>query len=130
MTNKEKYSLEYLFDARSSRVLWNSISTPLGLQEWFADQVVSDETGYLFTWDGTTQKAELLFMRSKSVIRFRWEDDEEEKDRYFEFKIASNELTNQLSLVISDFAEEEDMEDSKRLWDSQIETLRRNTGMR
>ena len=75
MTNKEKYSLEYLFDARSSRVLWNSISTPLGLQEWFADQVVSDETGYLFTWDGTTQKAELLFMRSKSVIRFRWEDD-------------------------------------------------------
>ena len=111
-------------------MLWNSIITPLGLQEWFADQVVSDETGYLLTWDGTTQKAELLFMRSKSVIRFRWQYDEEEKGHYFEFKIASNELTNQLSLVISDFAEEEDMEDSKRLWDSQIETLRRNTGMR
>ena len=128
MITKEKLTLEYLFDARSSRILWNSISTPIGLQEWFADQVELDNDDFLFTWDGVMQRAEVVQMRSRSSIRFRWKD--ESKDHYFEFTIASNELTNQLSLVVSDFAERGELDDLKRLWDSQIDLLRLNTGMR
>ena len=114
MTTKEKFTLEYLFDARSFRVLWNSVSTPLGLQEWFADQVELEKDAYLFTWNGVTEKADVLFMRPKSAIRFRWQDDDDDKHHYFEFKIANHEMTNQLSLVVSDFADADELEDSKR----------------
>ena len=107
----------------------NSVSTPLGLQEWFANQVELEKDAYLFTWNGVTEKADVLFMRPKSAIRFRWQDDDDDKHHYFEFKIANHEMTNQLSLVVSDFADADELEDSQRLWDSQIETLRRNTGM-
>ncbi len=127
MTQKIKYQLEYTFNS-SPKVLYNRLSTPAGLAEWFAEDVnVKDGKIYIFIWEGAEQKAELISKRDLKSARFRWLDEDE--DTYFEFKIEIDDLTNDVALIITDFADEEDLEDSQSLWDSQISELRHVLGL-
>ena len=69
---KEKIHLEYLLNATSKNILWGAISTPTGLEDWFADKVISDDKIVEFHWGKTEQrKAEIIAIRSFSFIRFR-----------------------------------------------------------
>ena len=87
---KEKIHLEYLLNATSKNILWGAISTPTGLEDWFADKGISDDKIVEFHWGKTEQrKAEIIAIRSFSFIRFRWQDDENERD-YFEIKMTYN----------------------------------------
>ena len=107
---KEKIHLEYLLNATSKNILWAAISTPTGLEDWFADKVISDDKIVEFHWGKTEQrKAEITAIRSFSFIRFRWEDDENERD-YFEIKMTYNELTSDYVLEITDFAEPDEVD--------------------
>jgi uncharacterized protein YndB with AHSA1/START domain len=120
----EKFELEYTFST-SPGVLFNRLSTPAGLAEWFAEDVNLKEGMYSFVWDGTEQFAEVVSKKDNKYIRFRWTDEDE--DSYFEFRIRKDELTGDLALLVTDFAE--DAEDAKDLWDSQIAELKRALGL-
>ena len=125
---KEKIHLEYLLNATSKNILWGAISTPTGLEDWFADKVISDDKIVEFHWGKTEQrKAEIIAIRSFSFIRFRWLDDEYERE-YFELKMTNNELTNDFVLEVTDFTAADEANDLRELWDSQVETLRRTCG--
>ncbi|MDD3039159.1 START-like domain-containing protein [Bacteroides sp.] len=125
---KEKIHLEYLLNATSKNIIWAAISTPTGLEDWFADKVVSDDKIVEFYWGKTEQRsAEIVAIRAFSFIRFRWLDDENERD-YFEIKMTFNELTNDYVLEITDFAEPDEVSDMKELWESQVAKLRRTGG--
>jgi uncharacterized protein YndB with AHSA1/START domain len=125
---KEKIHLEYLLNATSKNILWSAISTPTGLEDWFADKVISDDKIVEFHWGKTElRKAEIIAIRSFSFIRFRWQDDENERD-YFEIKMTYNELTSDYVLEITDFAEPDEVDDMKELWESQVAKLRRTCG--
>ena len=125
---KEKIHLEYLLSATSKNILWGAISTPAGLEEWFADKVVSDDKTVEFSWGKSEQRvAEIIAIRAYSFIRFRWKDDEGERS-YFEMKMTYNELTHAYVLEVTDFAVPDEVEDTKELWDSQIANLRRTCG--
>ncbi len=52
---KEKIHLEYPLNATSKTILWNVISTPTGLEGWFADSVQSDDKTVTFFWGKTEQ---------------------------------------------------------------------------
>ena len=118
----------YLLNATSKNILWAAISTPTGLEDWFADKVVSDDKIVEFHWGKTEQRnAEIIAIRSFSFIRFRWQDDENERD-YFEIKMTYNELTSDYVLEITDFAEADEVADMKELWESQVAKLRRTCG--
>ena len=81
-----------------------------------------------FHWGKTEQRdAEITAIRAYSFIRFRWLDDENERD-YFEIKMNYNELTGDFVLEITDFAEPDEVDDMKELWDSQVNKLRRTCG--
>ncbi len=96
-------------NATSKNILWGAISTPTGLEDWFADKVISDDKIVEFHWGKTEQrKAEIIAIRSFSFIRFRWQDDENERD-YFEIKMTYNELTSDYVLEITDFAEPDEV---------------------
>lgn len=123
---KEKFVIDYSMKSVPVALLWNYISTPNGLEQWFADEVKHNGKDYSFTWSGSGQDATLLGMRSCCYIRFRWKDDTDHC--FFEFKIQVSELTDTTVLVVTDFAEPDEVADSKDLWDSQIETLRRELG--
>lgn len=125
---KEKIHLEYLLNATSKNILWTAISTPTGLEDWFADKVVSDDKIVEFHWGKTEQRtAEIISIRSYSFIRFRWLDEESDPS-YFELKMTYNELTGDYVLEITDFAEEGEAQDLIELWESQVAKLRRAGG--
>ena len=70
---------------------------------------------------------ELLSKKNNQSIKFRWID--EPKDTFFELKIIIDDITQDISLIITDFAEdEEDEEEAKLLWSKQIEKLRQSIG--
>lgn len=125
---KKKIQIEYTLNPASGSILWGAISTPSGLERWFADYVDRNDKTYLFRWGKTElREAELVNSRTESFIRFHWVD--EEPRTYFELKIHHNELTNDHSIEVTDFADEGEEDDVKNLWDSQIESLRRVCGV-
>jgi hypothetical protein len=125
--NPMLYQLEYPLNS-SIKILYERLSTISGLSEWFADDVnISREGIYTFTWEGSSQDAKLISKKKGDHIRFRWLDSKE--DEFFEFRIQIDELTSDVSLIISDFAEdEEDKEDATNLWDAQIDNLKNIIG--
>lgn len=122
-----KFELEYVVNT-TVKVLYPRLSTPSGLSDWFADNVDLNGDVFTFYWEGSEQSAKILFQRRDKAIRFRWEEDEGE-DVYFEFKIRVDELTNEVALIITDFAEEDELDDARELWDKQIERFRRQLGI-
>ena len=126
MPSKVPFSLEYDFHA-SPQLLFQYLSTPSGLSEWFADNVNLNGKNYKFFWDGDEQEAELLSKKNNLSVKFRWTN--EPKDTFFELKIVIDDITQDVSLIITDFAEdEEDLEEAKLLWNKQIEKLRQSIG--
>ncbi|NDW12183.1 hypothetical protein D0T50_04680 [Bacteroides sp. 214] len=125
---KEKVHVEYLLNPTSKNLVWSAISTPSGMEEWFADKVISNDKLVTFYWGKTeSREAEITAIRAYSYIRFRWLDDENERD-YFEIKMTNSELTNDTVIEITDFADPGEVDDMKELWDSQIEAMRRAYG--
>ncbi|MCL1943974.1 MAG: START-like domain-containing protein [Candidatus Azobacteroides sp.] len=125
--SKEKIHIEYILNTVSLTVLWTHLSTPSGLSEWFSDDVSIKGKRYIFKWKKYEQEAEQIAIRINSFIRFRWLDDENTK-YYFEFRIHSDELTQDTILEIIDFSEPDEKEDVISLWNSQVETLKRSLG--
>ena len=125
MTSKVKINLEYLINC-SPKVLYNRLSTASGLTEWFADDVRVRGKRYTFIWDGSEQTAEMTLHKENRLVRFNWIDEEDES--YFEFKIIRDELTGDVSLLITDFAEEDEIDETRGLWDSQVADLKHVLG--
>ena len=123
MSDKVKYEIEFPVKA-SPAMLFPFLSTPSGLSEWFCDDVNSRGEMFTFFWDDTEETAKLLKKKSANFIQFKWEEDIEEGNDYiFQFSIVVDELTKDVSLIVSDFAEEDEIEESKALWTSQIHEL-------
>jgi uncharacterized protein YndB with AHSA1/START domain len=123
----EKFELEYIIKS-SPAILFNYLSTPDGLSQWFADNVNIDGNKYHFYWDGSEEVATLISSKKEEFIKFKWDNDEDDK-KYFEFKLEKADMSGDLALLITDFCEDEDeKEEMKNLWDSQIENLMRNLG--
>ena len=122
MEKKEKYTLEYAFNS-PPKVLYNRISTVAGLSEWFADNVMIKGDNFIFVWDGSEQEAKVLGRKDLDYARYKWIDDEDDKT-YFEFRIQIDELTNDISLMVTDFAYEDEKEDDIDLWEAQVDSLR------
>ncbi|HOA38668.1 MAG TPA: START-like domain-containing protein [Flavihumibacter sp.] len=117
---KQQYTLEYPVRC-SPNILYEFLSTPAGLQEWFADKVDERDQVFSFSWSGSTDKAEVLESEENSFIRFHWLHAP--KDEYFEFRIEKSDVTNQTILVINDFAEKKEIKDAGQLWAYQVKDL-------
>lgn len=124
---KNKFELEYSLNS-SPKILYPRLVTPAGLSEWFADDININGDIYTFIWDGSKQEAKLITKKENEMARYQWIDDEEE-DIFFEFKIHKDDLTGEVALVITDFAEDDEKDDSMDLWDSQISELKHTLGL-
>ncbi len=118
---KGKFELEYVMHT-SPGILYEFLTSPSGLSEWFADDVNIHEGIFTFFWEGSKQKAKLLSFKEDKHVRLQWLDKPD--GTYFEFRIERDELTGDISLMVTDFADEAaDLKTSKLLWDSQINQL-------
>lgn len=120
--------MELEFIVKSSiKILYNCISTSSGLSDWFADDVTFRKDSAIFHWDGSEEEAVVLSKKPDQHIRFQWLDDEG-TDCYFEFAIKTDPLTNGVALIITDFVEEDEIEEQKMLWESQVGSLLHKLG--
>jgi len=124
MNVKTKIQLEYVLNC-SPKVLFNWLSTASGLSEWFADDVKVKGKKFTFVWEGSEQTAEMTLHKENKLVRYTWLDED---DSYFEFRITQDELTGDVSLIIIDFAEEDEIKETKGLWDTQVADLKHILG--
>ena len=124
--NKVKLELEYIINT-SPTILFNCLSTPSGLSEWFADDVNIKNDRYTFFWDGSEETAIIKTTKKSESVKFQWEDDEGE-DYFFEMTIKIDDLTKDVALLITDFAEEGEEDEAKLLWDNNVVKLKQAIG--
>ncbi|MDO6759173.1 START-like domain-containing protein [Tamlana sp. 2_MG-2023] len=128
MDDKVRFDIEFPIHA-SPQLLYTYISTPSGLSEWFSDNVNSRGELFTFIWDGSEEKAKLLNKKSGERVKFRWlEDEEDGQSYYFEIKIQVDEITKDVSLMITDYAEDDEVDEAKMLWTNQISSLKQVLG--
>jgi hypothetical protein len=120
MSKKVQYTLEYPVRC-SPTILYEFLSTPAGLQEWFADKVDERDGVFSFSWNGTEDKADLVEKEEDKFVRFHWSHSA--KDEFFEFKIEKSEVTNQTILIVNDFADKKEIKDQSQLWEYQVKEL-------
>lgn len=128
MSEKTRYEIEFPINS-SPQLLYQYISTPSGLQEWFAKTVNSRGEFFTFEWDDTEENARLASKKSGEKVKFKWIDDNKnDTDYYFELRILEDEITKDVSLMVVDFAADDEVEESKLLWENQISDLKHVIG--
>lgn len=127
MESKEKIELEYIINTTPG-ILYNRLSTPSGLSEWFADDVSVQDNIFTFKWGDSEQHAKQSLYRENKMVRYTWINDEDLEDVWFEFTINVEELTGDVALIIIDHADKDEVDDTSELWDRQIEILKHGLG--
>jgi hypothetical protein len=62
-------------------------------------------------------------------VKFKWLDESDDQDKcFFEIRIVVDEITKDVSLMVSDFSYEDELEENKMLWESQISDLKKVLG--
>ncbi len=125
MSEKIKFDIEFPIHS-SPAFLYQYLSTPDGLAEWFADNVNSRSDLFTFIWDDSEEEAKRVSYKTNERIRYKWlaEDD----DTYFEFKIEVDAITKDVSLIVTAFADDDEVEESKMFWENQISELKHTIG--
>ena len=129
----QRIDIEYPLTTKSHNIVWEQISSAHGLERWLADHVAEADGVFTFTWgepwtEQDVRQAQLLEYVKYDHIRLKWDTDEAE-ETYWEMRIGKSDLTGHLSLLITDFAEDEDIEGLKILWESNLDRLHRASGL-
>jgi uncharacterized protein YndB with AHSA1/START domain len=127
LVSRVKLELEYIIKS-SPTILYQYISTPSGLVEWFCDDVnIKKSDQYTFIWDGDENPAKLIKKVNGKFIKFEWENGED--DEYFQMQVTKDEMTGDVSLIIEDWLDEEDYDEMVAIWDNQISDLKAALGV-
>ena len=122
---RQQFSTEYIIRS-SPTILYNFLITPSGLAQWFSETCDINEGIYSFGWSQSEENAKLLETVENELVRYTWEEGEE--DEFFEFKIQKAEVSNDTVLIVTDFADEGELESQQMWWDSQIKMLMQQIG--
>jgi len=117
---------EFLFRA-SPTILYKFLTTPSCLIRWFCDDVDIQGDTFTFGWEGSEEVAELIDDIEDERLRFKWEDAEDEEE-FLEFRLSRSPVTGETILEIVDYCDEDEIDDQKALWESQVKVLRQETG--
>lgn len=121
---KEKFELEFLLKT-TPRVLEKMITRPEGLAEWFCDDCTFKNDIATFSWNRSTEEAKLIHQKGSTSIKWQLISDlEEGLDTFCEISFDIDPLTNVAVLKITDFADDDEVEESIMLWEKQIHKLK------
>lgn len=123
---KERVVMEFYLNS-SPNALYDLLSTPSGFSEWYCQDVDVRGDQYTFIWDGEREATTMIGRKLGEVIRFRRNDDDD-PEAFFEFRVRIDAMTNEVCLVVTDHAWPDEVEETRNLWTSQIETLSRVLG--
>lgn len=131
--NKKPVTIERELRSRTASIIWKLISTPEGLSRWIAEEVKQEGETLVFTWgkpgqEYETRQARILQSVKHQLIRFRWED-EVNPEACTEIAMSRNDITDDLALVITDYAEPDDMQAMAAMWNHDLDRLQHKTGI-
>ena len=128
MDQKIRYEIEIPINS-SPQLLYQYISTPSGLSEWFADNVNSRGEFFTFIWNDSEEKARLSSKKTGEKVRFKWINEEgQDTEYFFELHILEDDITKDVSLMVIDFAFKDEVEEATQLWVNQISDLKHLIG--
>ncbi|MBP3766852.1 MAG: SRPBCC domain-containing protein [Prevotella sp.] len=130
----KKLTVEYPLNTKSPNIVWGMISTAEGLQKWLADIVVADGKTMTFTWghpwtDRDTKTSQILECNKFNYIRMKWDYQEADPQAFWEIRLEQSELTGNLNMLITDYADDADIEDLRGIWDDNLDRLHRVSGL-
>ena len=134
MKNNIVIELEFSLNPSPS-ILFNRLSTPSGLSEWFADDVNLNGSVFTFIWDKVEHYAEVVNKKENKFIRYKWLENgnPEDQNSFFEFRIETDEITGGLSLFVTEQLDpdtnQDEANDITSLWEHQVSELRRILGV-
>jgi uncharacterized protein YndB with AHSA1/START domain len=132
---KQRIDIEYPLTTESPNIVWEQISSAHGLERWLADNVTEENGVFVFTWgepwtEQDVRRAQLIEYVKYDHIRLQWDEDEDEGENvYWEMRIEKSDLTGHLNLLITDFADDDDVDGLKILWESNLDRLHRASGL-
>jgi len=119
MAKRKQVRFEYIIRSTPT-ILFEFLSEPAELGQWFADKVMEDKGLFTFEWDSYPEVAELIEWTENEKVKFLWLDRNNE---FMEFQIQITDITHETVLIITDYCDEKGEKDLKLLWDQQIKTL-------
>ncbi len=119
------FDMEFIFRA-SPAIVYKFLTTPACLIRWFSEAVDIENDIFTFEWDGSEEVAELVDDIEEERLRFKWEDAAE--NEYLEFRMYKSPVTGETVLEITDFADEDEVNDQKQLWENQMAILKHEMG--
>lgn len=130
--NMEKFKFITEFELRSSpKVLFPYISTPSGLEQWFAEKViVMPNQRFDFQWDGDSHVAKQTGLRINKGVKFEFENTspDELDNNHLEIKLEVSELTQTTFLRVIDYSSNKDEAELISLWNGFMDNLKEIVG--
>ncbi len=130
-----KLTIEYPLSTRSPKIVWDMISNAAGLQKWLADKVVEENDTMTFTWgqpwtERDTKQSRILEVAKYDHIRLLWDYHEDTHEAFWEMRIEESDVTGNLSLLVTDYAFDDDEENDLRgIWADNFERLHSVSGL-
>lgn len=122
---RKKFTIEYIVRSSPS-ILFEFVTEPSKLAQWFSDTCDGNDTTIVFGWSGSRELADIVDFIEDEYVKYHWKDNK--KDEFFSFRIYKSEISFETVLEVTDFAEEKEIKDQTRLWDSQIDELKHHIG--
>jgi len=123
---REKIEMEFIFRA-SPAILYNFLTTPATLVRWFCDEVDIQDDVYTFSWEGSEEVAEMVDDIEEERVRFKWQDADDPEE-YLEFNMYKSKITNETVMEVTDFCDDDEVEEQKDLWATQLKKLKVECG--
>lgn len=131
MSGKSEFKADFSINA-SKKMLYPYIFSASGLSQWMADDVtINEDKVFDFIWEEESHKARMVAHRLNSYVRFEFfpdSDEDEDDPAYIELRLEMNELTQSVFLLVTDYSDINDSEESLDLWTSLVDTLKEIVG--
>lgn len=124
--NREKVVMEFLFRS-SPAIIYQFLTTPSCLVRWFCEGVDINGKSFVFTWSGADEEAELVENVENERLRFKWLDADDPEE-YLEYSMSKSPITGETILMITDYCDEGESDDTRQLWESQLAAMKKEMG--
>lgn len=123
--DRVEFTIDFLFRS-SIPVVYQFLTTPACLVRWFCDEVDVTGTTYTYDWDGAEEVAELIEDVENERLRFEWEDADD--GEFLEFTIGKSPITGETTLKIVGYCDDDEVDQEKELWSTQITKMKKEMG--
>jgi uncharacterized protein YndB with AHSA1/START domain len=113
--------MEFLFRG-SPTIVYQFITTPACLIRWFCDEADMQGDKFYFSWDGNIESALVIDDLEEDRVRLLMENHLD--NEYLEYRITKANITEDTVLQITDFCDEDEINDTRKSWDTWIKQMR------